>query len=177
MLSLPGTGRHTQLWPLTWLQLPANHSTLPMQGPLSHGVASAGRLFPQPSRGRLLMWLVMHTTERVRTPAPHSAEHYKTEDGHSRGEASPPRFWATFKWFQNTVFPHQLFALEMSDYFSRTACSVMGHQYGISPAFDFFVVIDMLTLVRLSVLALDFKNIFSRRRTRAWKRGHTSTYW
>jgi hypothetical protein len=59
---------------------------LPVQGPLSHGVSSAGRLFPQPSRGRLLTWFVMHTTERVRTPAPHSAEHCETGGGHVRGD-------------------------------------------------------------------------------------------
>lgn len=59
----------------TWLQLPANHSTFPKHGPLSHGVVSEGLLCPQPSNGKLLMWLVMHTTERVRTPVPQSTEH------------------------------------------------------------------------------------------------------
>lgn len=70
--------------------------------------------------------------------------------------------------------PHSDDSKEMSDHFSRTACSVMGHQYGISPGLRFFwdslcsiVAIDMLILVRLPVLALDFKNIFSRRRIRA----------
>lgn len=64
----------------TWVQPPANHSTLPAQGPLLQVVVSEGLLLPQPSRGKLLMWFVIQTTERVRIPSPHSAEHWGARD-------------------------------------------------------------------------------------------------
>lgn len=77
---MPIENKHMLDVELTCVQLPANHSTLPAQGPLLHGVVSEGLLLPQPSRGKLLTWLVMQTTERVRTPSPHSAEHWGAED-------------------------------------------------------------------------------------------------
>lgn len=61
--------------PHTWLQGPVYHSMRFSQGPLLQTWESVGRSLPQPSRGRLLMWLVRQRTPRVRTPTPHSAEH------------------------------------------------------------------------------------------------------
>lgn len=74
---------------LTCVQPPANHSTLPAQGPLLQGVVSEGLLLPQPSRGKLLTWFVIQTTERVRTPSPHSAEHWGEKD-RTRSLVHPP---------------------------------------------------------------------------------------
>lgn len=87
---------------------------MPVQGPLSHGVVSAGLLFPQPSRGRLLTWLVMHTTVRVLTPAPHSAEHCKTEGGHAW---SPCGFCGYFQMMPRTCCPPD----------SRDSCQPLSH--------------------------------------------------
>lgn len=60
----------------TWLQGPVNHSMRFSQGPLLQTWESAGRSLPHPSSGRLLMWLVRQRIPRVRTPIPHSAEHW-----------------------------------------------------------------------------------------------------
>lgn len=61
--------------PHTWLQGPVNHSVRFSQGPLLQTRESVGRSLPQPSRGRLLIWLLRQKTPRVRTPIPHSVEH------------------------------------------------------------------------------------------------------
>lgn len=63
----------------TWLQGPVNHSMRFSHGPLLQAWESVGRSLPHPSRGRLLMWLVKQRTPLVRTPNPHSAEHWDTK--------------------------------------------------------------------------------------------------
>lgn len=85
--------------PHTWFQGPVYHSMRFSQGPLLQTWESAGRSLPHPSRGRLPTWLVKQRIPRVRTPIPHSAEHY----GVNTHFTLHVFYWAATDW-QTTLF-------------------------------------------------------------------------